>query len=326
MPITIKTGLMKYKSQSTGDYIGINAVSDNETAAQIAAIEQKGAEVLEGLPSDYTELAQDVSELKNDPKIYVVTENESGVLNKTWKEIVDASENHTVCLITEDEDNGNTTSVSVSYFEDAGQTTGLYCVKFSSQGEFYAYTTNSQNGYPNFNEDASRSIDDDIRSISDKIDNNILAQQTQPTAEDNKLWIDTTEQATPVQVASYEELTAVSNALNQSNAATSSDIGKAHSPKTVVDGKVTEWQYIEVGGGGGGDLPSDFPTDETAQELLEYETYNAGLTDTALAVIGMLFTNLPQDETATDILHSLELECERLDLIYNGWIAEREGA
>ena len=206
MPITIKTGLMKYKSQSTGDYIGINAVSDNETAAQIAAIEQKGAEVLEGLPSDYTELAQDVSELKNDPKIYVVTENESGVLNKTWKEIVDASENHTVCLITEDEDNGNTTSVSVSYFEDAGQTTGLYCVKFSSQGEFYAYTTNSQNGYPNFNEDASRSIDDDIRSISDKIDNNILAQQTQPTAEDNKLWIDTTEQATPVQVASYEEL------------------------------------------------------------------------------------------------------------------------
>ena len=116
------------------------------------------------------------------------------------------------------------------------------------------------------------------------------------------------------------------NALNQSNSATNSDIGKAHSPKTVVDGKVTEWQYVEVGGGGGGDLPSDFPTDETAQELLEYETYNAGLTDTALAVIGMLFTNLPQDETATDILHSLELECERLDLIYNGWIAEREGA
>lgn len=117
------------------------------------------------------------------------------------------------------------------------------------------------------------------------------------------------------------------NALNQSTAATNSDIGKAHSPKTVdQNGHVTEWQYVEVGGGGGGDLPSDFPTDETAQELLEYETYNAGLTDTALAVIGMLFTNLPQDETATDILHSLELECERLDLIYNGWIAEREGA
>lgn len=47
------------------------------------------------------------------------------------------------------------------------------------------------------------------------------------------------------------ELSSLKNALNQSNAATNSDIGKAHSPKTVVDGKVTEWKYVEVGGGGG---------------------------------------------------------------------------
>ena len=44
------------------------------------------------------------------------------------------------------------------------------------------------------------------------------------------------------------------NALNQSTSATNSDIGKAHSPKTVVDGKVTEWQYVEVGGGGQSDI------------------------------------------------------------------------
>ncbi len=50
------------------------------------------------------------------------------------------------------------------------------------------------------------------------------------------------------------DYTALSNALNQSNAATNSDIGKAHSPKTVVDGKVTEWQYVEVGGGGQTDI------------------------------------------------------------------------
>ena len=51
-----------------------------------------------------------------------------------------------------------------------------------------------------------------------------------------------------------EELSEIKNALNQSNAATNSDIGKAHSPKTVVDGKVTEWQYVEVGGGGQTDI------------------------------------------------------------------------
>lgn len=65
------------------------------------------------------------------------------------------------------------------------------------------------------------------------------------------------------------------------------------------------------------------PSEETAQELLAYETYNTALTDSTLTVIGALFTNLPQDDTLTDILHSLELECERLNMIYDGWIAER---
>lgn len=51
-----------------------------------------------------------------------------------------------------------------------------------------------------------------------------------------------------------QDISAIKNALNQSTAATNSDIGKAHSPKTVVDGKVTEWQYVEVGGGGQTDI------------------------------------------------------------------------
>ena len=50
-----------------------------------------------------------------------------------------------------------------------------------------------------------------------------------------------------------ETFTSVMNALNQSNAATNSDIGKAHSPKTVENGQVTEWQYVPVGGGGTSD-------------------------------------------------------------------------
>ena len=79
--------------------------------------------------------------------------------------------------------------------------------------------------------------------------------------------------------------------------------------------------WVDQSGSGG-----NLPTEETGQELLAQETYNTGLTDTTLSVIGMLFTNLPQDETLELILESITLECERLDTIYAGWLAERESA
>lgn len=68
---------------------------------------------------------------------------------------------------------------------------------------------------------------------------------------------------------------------------------------------------------------NDLPTEETGQELLDKETGNAGLTETALAVIGLLFDRMPQNETATDIYYSLLLENERLLAIYEIWEAER---
>lgn len=71
------------------------------------------------------------------------------------------------------------------------------------------------------------------------------------------------------------------------------------------------------------DLAESLPTEETAQELLENEFYNTGLTDTTLAVIGMIFNNLPQDEPAIDVVNSLSLECERLQAIYENWMSER---
>lgn len=42
MPITLKTGMMSYKDDN-GEYHGINVVSDNTTAQQIAQIEAAGA-------------------------------------------------------------------------------------------------------------------------------------------------------------------------------------------------------------------------------------------------------------------------------------------
>lgn len=64
-------------------------------------------------------------------------------------------------------------------------------------------------------------------------------------------------------------------------------------------------------------------TEETGQTLLGYETNESGLLEVTLLVIGTIFNNLPQDEPATDIMHSLELECERLQAIYDNWMSER---
>lgn len=68
---------------------------------------------------------------------------------------------------------------------------------------------------------------------------------------------------------------------------------------------------------------NSMPTEETGQELLAAEFHNTGLTDTALMVLGMILNALPQDDIATDIMHSLSLECERLDAIYENWMSER---
>lgn len=80
MPYTIKSANMKYKNNN-GEYVGINAISDNTTDDQIAAIESagassaatqeaaieaKGEEVLESIPQDYTTLSAEVTDLKND--------------------------------------------------------------------------------------------------------------------------------------------------------------------------------------------------------------------------------------------------------------------
>ena len=70
-------------------------------------------------------------------------------------------------------------------------------------------------------------------------------------------------------------------------------------------------------------LEQILPTEETGQDLLDEERKNAGLTETALAVIGLLFDRIPQDESAVDIYHSLVLENERLLAIYEIWNSER---
>ena len=71
MPITIKQNTFKYRNPDTGDYDGVDVlaettvdelIADIEEVAedQIDAIEAKGEEVLESIPSDYSDLEQKV--------------------------------------------------------------------------------------------------------------------------------------------------------------------------------------------------------------------------------------------------------------------------
>ena len=63
MPVTIKTANMKYKN-SNGEYVGVNAVSDNTTAQQLALIQNKGTEVKASIPLDYTALTTKVGNVE----------------------------------------------------------------------------------------------------------------------------------------------------------------------------------------------------------------------------------------------------------------------
>jgi len=92
MPVTIKSSQIKVKG--TDGYIGVDALADSTTASRVAAInsagasalediqsegqsnvsaiEQKGAEVLESIPDEYTQLEEDVSELKSALSSYLI--------------------------------------------------------------------------------------------------------------------------------------------------------------------------------------------------------------------------------------------------------------
>lgn len=76
MSVTLKQGLVKYKDPASGQYVGINVLSDNTTANQIAsitsagtsqiqAIQNKGAETIASIPVDYTNLSNEVNDLKS---------------------------------------------------------------------------------------------------------------------------------------------------------------------------------------------------------------------------------------------------------------------
>ena len=65
MPVTIKKSVFKYKNQN-GQYINVDMAAERPLAEQIAEIEAAGEDVLESIPSEYTELEDQVDDLETD--------------------------------------------------------------------------------------------------------------------------------------------------------------------------------------------------------------------------------------------------------------------
>lgn len=77
------------------------------------------------------------------------------------------------------------------------------------------------------------------------LDNMITVSDAQPTIPSNKVWVKET--SSEIVIPTVAEVSALSNALNSMNTATSNDEGKALKVKTVSGGKVTEWEFGEAG-------------------------------------------------------------------------------
>ena len=85
-------------------------------------------------------------------------------------------------------------------------------------------------------------------AVNDWLDDHPEATTTVEDGSITKAKLDSSLQGT------VDDVGKLKSEMSAMNTATASDVGKALSPKTITSGVVTEWQYVEVGGGG--DLPS----------------------------------------------------------------------
>ena len=116
MPLTIKQNGFKFKD-SNGDYQGVDVIAETALATQLAAIQgegttqigavqAKGTEVIASIPADYTDLTEEVDEIKSaltnvedevDNVVIISTTEPSSANNKIW---VDTNETQNVQIPT----------------------------------------------------------------------------------------------------------------------------------------------------------------------------------------------------------------------------------
>lgn len=68
MSVVLKSRQVKFRNTGGQLYHGVNAISEQKTVDVLNEIEEKGEEVLASIPSDYTGLQQEVTDLKGDLK------------------------------------------------------------------------------------------------------------------------------------------------------------------------------------------------------------------------------------------------------------------
>lgn len=66
MPVTIKTGPLRFKDPSSGQYVGIDVIAERKTSEQIAEIENVGAGALEEIGSAKEEAIEEIREIVED--------------------------------------------------------------------------------------------------------------------------------------------------------------------------------------------------------------------------------------------------------------------
>ena len=66
MPVTIKTGPLRFKDPSSGQYVGIDVIAERKTSEQIAEIENVGADALEEIGSAKEEALEEIREIVED--------------------------------------------------------------------------------------------------------------------------------------------------------------------------------------------------------------------------------------------------------------------
>lgn len=112
MPITIQNNKLRIRN-AEGNYVNIDAVSDATVAerlteintaaqTQISAIEQKGVDTVASIPSDYTELSDEVSDLKS--AFTSLDETVNGQISKNYIEGKNFTANSSSHSIIDDAD------------------------------------------------------------------------------------------------------------------------------------------------------------------------------------------------------------------------------
>lgn len=255
VPVFVHADLADENAEQGSDVTGIFRAAEEAAIEQFEAdAEAKAAEVIESIPEDYTELTEEVSEL-NERLGYVKSGFESAVTSGYFTPVVDGSGYI-------DRNDGSVVASNSYIHSDYIDISGFDKLVTNSAytGDFNAFYDSSKAFISPFSiavgTDKTVSIPASAKymrvsgSASKYADTNIFKTLGQVEIDVLGSDVDTLEgEVSTAQTA----IGGMSDDLEAITTATAEDVGKALKAKTVTDGKVTEWEFGEAGGGGSGE-------------------------------------------------------------------------